>query len=130
MLAHQERIEASRAQPRDFLLRAHPGLADGNASLRHGIDQLQRSVQANVQRAQVAIVDADKLSPRIHCARKLLPRVHLDQRFHSQLAAEREQLAERRIAQDGDDQQKRIGVGSARLPHLPGIDDEIFAQHR
>ena len=40
------------------------------------------------------------------------------------------QLGQSRVVERGDDQQNAIGAEQARFVHLPGVDQEILAQHR
>ena len=56
--------------------------------------------------------------------------VHLDQHVHVQRAGQRLQLARLGVGQRRHDQQDAVGAHRAALEHLPGIEDEILAQHR
>ncbi len=80
---------------------------------------------------QVAIVYADDPRAGFHCAViQLGRRVHLDQRLHAQLPAERQQGGQGFGVERGNDQQKSVGGRRTRLPNLPRFDDKILAQNR
>ncbi len=56
--------------------------------------------------------------------------VHLDQHVHVQVARQRFQLARLGVGQRGHDQQDAVGAHRAAFVDLPGIEDEVLAQHR
>src|SRR5271154_7047196 len=83
----------------------------------------------HAQIAQIAIIDPDNARTRRENALELLPRMNLDERLHFERAPQGEQIAQKIVAEYRGDEQKGIGPGGARLPYLPGVDDEILAQN-
>src|SRR5256885_2262052 len=130
MFADEKRVEAGSAQTEKIVVRAGTRFADGDTMFRGAVDQFQGSFRAHRQRFQVAIVYADDASSGGQGAIEFGGRVNFHQSFHAQLAAELEQVAELRTLERGDDEQKAVGIIGASFPDLPGIKDEILAEHR
>ena len=91
-----------------------------------------RDVQVGLQRLEIAVVDADQLGSagraRARSSRRVM---HLDQHVHVERAGERSPA--RRaccVGQGGHDQQDAVGAHRAAFVDLPGVEDEVLAQHR
>ncbi len=56
--------------------------------------------------------------------------MHLQQHRQAQLARQGHKLDQTLRRQSGCYQEYRVGTGRARLIHLPGVDDKIFAEYR
>jgi hypothetical protein len=54
--------------------------------------------------------------------------VNFDERLHAEFAAEREEVAQKPVAEGGYDKEKAVGVGGPRFPDLPRVEDEILAK--
>jgi len=126
MLADEERIKSSGPKACQVTVGPQSGFAHSDAFVGDGRDQFHGNFGPNLERAQVAVVHSDDARAGSQRPRELLARVHLDERFHSQFAAERQQLAKNRVSESRNDQQKRIGVRGPCLPNLPRIDNEIL----
>ncbi len=113
-----------------ILVRAQTGFAHGDAF----VGECPRSIPSDVSTRTSSVRRSRLFTPRMRApaANALVnssSRVHFDERLHAQFAAEREQFAEQRIIESGHNQQEGIGVRGPCFPYLPGIDDEILAQH-
>ncbi len=109
---------------------ADAALRDQTAIRRQRAGQIDCVIEARDERAQVAIVDADDLRPRIEHARQVLAVVQLDQRLHAQLVDLSQQRRQLLPVQNLRDQEHRIRPGHTRLDDLIPIDDEVLAQQR
>ena len=94
------------------------------------IDQLEGSFGTDGQSLQVAIVHPQDAGVRGERPVKFSPSVNFNERLHTKLAAERDELMQLRISKCSDNQEKTVGVVSTRIPNLPGIEDEVLAKHR
>ena len=79
---------------------------------------------------KIAIVDADDASACGEGAIEFDLGMNFDERLHVEFPAESEQVPKKRIVKRGNNEQKTVGIVGAGLPHLPGIEDKIFAQRR
>ena len=87
--------------------------------------------QRDVERAQIAVVDADERRRKPQRAVELGGVVHFDQhRKRSVRAGAGFERREPRVVVRRDDQQDGVGAHRARLGDLILVDDEILAQHR
>ena len=96
---------------------------------RPGRDPLERRA-VDLERRQVAGVDADDRGPGVERAVGLGLGVHLDQRRHAERLDPLQQADQRVLLERGDDQQDDVGAVRPRLVHLVAGDDEVLAQHR
>ena len=94
------------------------------------LGQAAEQVAVELERRQVACVDADEPRADIGGAVDLIGGVRLDQRRHAELERERVQAAEHILLERRDDQQHEVGAGGACLEHLVLGRDEVLAQHR
>jgi hypothetical protein len=121
-------MEASGAESGKIIVSAQAGFADGYAGIRDALDQLEGSLDAQVQGLQVAIVDADDAGFSGEGAVELCGCVNFHDGFHADLTAEGDEVAEKLIAESGHDKQEAVSVVRARFPDLPGIEDEVLAK--
>ena len=56
--------------------------------------------------------------------------MHFDQHVHGEVEGERRELVHRARFERGRDEQHAVAPERARLVDLPGVDDELLAQHR
>ena len=110
--------------------REEAALADHHRAGRDARQQRQRRVDARLEGAEVAVVDAD--DPAAHGERRLqLGRgVALDERGEAKRPGRGGKVAQQRRLEDGDDEQHGVGAGSPRLPQLILVDGEVLAQQR
>jgi hypothetical protein len=87
-------------------------------------------MQRHVERAQVAIVDADQRRRQLQRAIELGGVVDFDEHVHAEADGARFQRREPRVVERRDDQQDRIRPQRARLDDLVFVDDEFLAQRR
>src|SRR6267378_3052421 len=111
-------------------MRAQAGFTDRDTMIGNLIDQLEGSFGTHGQSLQVAIVHAENAGIRGERAVQFRPGVNLDERLHTKLAAERDELMQLRISKRSNNQEKTVGVVSTRFPNLPGIEDEVLAKYR
>ena len=129
-LADEKRLDAARAQRghvrrREDAALGHDELAGGNRR-----QEPERGRERHVERAQIAVVDADERRGEQERALELRAVVDLGQHRHAELARAGFERREPRIGERRHDQQDRVGADRARLRHLILVDDEILAQHR
>ena len=129
-LADQERAVAGRRQPLQVGPRLQSALAHRHDAVRHLRRQPVGRRDVHLQRAQIAVVDADHAGAAADGARQLLAVVHLDQRRQPQLPGTRLQRLERRLIERGDDQQHGVGPRGTRLEQLVLVHHEVLAQQR
>ena len=92
--------------------------------------QVERGLKRDVERAQVAVVDADKRRRQSQRAIELGRVVDFGQYRHPEFACEGLERGEARVVERGDDQQNAIGTEGPRLDDLVFVKHEILAQHR
>lgn len=92
------------------------------------LDQLVGSLHADLERFEVAVVDADDAGIGGKGAIEFGAGVNFDEGFHSEFAAEGEKIAKKTVVEGGNNQKETVGVVGARLPNLPGIEDKILAE--
>ena len=129
MSADEEGVEPGGAKPLQAVVRTEAGFANGNAMVRDAIDQFKRSFDPSRERLEVAIVHADDARTGGERAVDFANSVDLDKRLHAEFAAECDEIAKKGILKHSDNEKKTVCVVGARFPHLPGIEDEIFAEY-
>mmetsp|Transcript_28075 Transcript_28075/g.71554 ORF Transcript_28075/g.71554 Transcript_28075/m.71554 type:complete len:265 (+) Transcript_28075:2151-2945(+) len=138
-LAHQDGAHAGRLHKRHVLRREDAALTrHHDATLlhllaRHAAHERGREAQVHLERAQVAVVDAQQVAlhaRQLQHARQLALRVHLDQALHAQPARHLEEVREVAVGQHGGDEQDGVRARRARLVHLVRLHDELLAQQR
>ncbi len=129
MSADEEGVETGGAKLDEIVVRAQAGFADGDAMMRDAVDQFERSLDASCESLEVAIVHANDARASGQGPIEFSIRVHLDQRFHSKFSPERDEIAKKVILKHSDYEKKTVGVVGARFPDLPGVEDEVFAEH-
>ncbi len=113
-LADQGAIEAERPPARDGRWIADTGLGDDDAVVGHEGAQAVGSLDVDLERPQVAIVDPDHASAGLERQLELPPIVGLDQRLQALAQGQRDELAKTPLARVQDDQEEhRIGTGGA-----------------
>ena len=120
--ASRMRCTSSRSRMPDSVTRSRsPGTRGSSA---------ERRLQRDLERAQVAVVDAEQRRPQAQRAVEFAAVVH----FHQHRQAERQrgglQVRQLRIVEAGGDQQDAVGPQRTRLDDLVFVDHEILAQHR
>ena len=128
LFADEKSVEAGDAEFGEVVVSAQTRFADGDAVVGNAVDQLEGSLDAQVESLQVAIVDADDAGAGGKRAVEFGGGVNLDERLHAEFAAESDQVAKKLVAESSDDQQETVGVVGARFPDLPGIEDKILAK--
>src|SRR4029077_9148224 len=128
MLADEECVEACFAEFLQVVVGAESGFADGDAIVGDAFDQFEGSLDADVERLQVAVVDANDAAARGDGTVEFIGRVDLDERLHAKFAAEGEEVAKLRVMQYGNHEQEAVRVVCACFPDLPGIEDKILAE--
>ena len=108
----------------------HPGLGDLDDLGRHERRQPREDPPVDLERAQVAGIDADHLGPGVERTRHLGFAVHLDQRHQADRQCPLRQRDQRILIQRSHDQQRHIGAVGTGLPQLVGADHEVLAQQR
>ena len=129
-LAYQEAVDAVLAHERHVFPLEDPRLGDHQFILGNRWQQLQRGLQAHLEGAQVAVVDAHHGVLHPQRALQLLAVVHLDEHVHAQLPGQVVECRELRVVEAGDDEQDAVRLHGPRLVDLVGVDDEILADHR
>src|SRR5260370_22723913 len=102
MCAYEKRIESSSMKPCQFAGRVDSRFADSNAVFRNMINQLEGSLRVNLQRFEVAIIDADDARSRRKRPIQLFPRVNFHERFHGEFSAEGKQFFQLRLGEHGN----------------------------
>ena len=129
MSTDEESVEAGGAEFHEITVGAQARFAYGDAVVRNPADQFEGGFDADGERPEVAIVNPDDARAGGEGAVKFWGGVNFDERFHAQLAAQRDEVAKESVFKRGDDEQKTICVVGAGFPYLPGIEDKIFAQN-
>src|SRR5205085_2964727 len=84
----------------------------------------------DLERAQIAVVDADDPRADVEGDRKLARVVNLDERVEPVPRRVIVQYLQLRRPQRRDDEQNRVGAGNLRLEQLVFRDDEVLAEQR
>jgi len=129
VLANEKRVEAGFTKFLQIVVGAEAGFADGDAIVRDAFDQFERSLDADVERLEVAVVDTDDAAAYGEGAAEFLGRVNFHERLHSKLTAEGDEVAKRIVAQHGGHEQEAVRIVRASFPDLPGIEDKILAEN-
>ena len=134
-----KRFAALGVDARIHVVRTHPlhvrgcqdaALGDQDAAGRDARAQLEGGVEARLESAQVAVVDADERRVERERALELCSIVRLDQHCHAEAPGDALQLAHLRQLQRSHDQQDAVGPHRARLEYLHRFEHEILAQDR
>ena len=120
----------SLSQSRDIFSTLDPALRDLDHTRRNALDQLQRRIQIDAKRVQIAIVDSDRLETCVQRALQLGGIVDLAEHIEPSRSRARSQADQLRLAQCRNNQQNRIGAMRARLDDLKFVDDEVLPQAR
>ena len=129
-LADEHRVGAGRRVADQVVRAPDAGLGDlDHARGQPGRDPLERG-PVDLERREVAGVDADDRGAGVQRPVGLGLGVHLDQRGHAQRLDPLQQADERVLLQGGDDQQHDVGAVRPRLVHLVAADDEVLAEDR
>src|SRR5258708_34182558 len=99
VLADEKRVEAGFVEFLQAVVGAEAGFADGDAIVRDAFDQFERSLDADVERLQVAVVDADDAAAYGAGAVEFLGRVDFHQLLHSKFTAKAYEGAQLRVTQ-------------------------------
>src|SRR5258708_4430698 len=129
VLTDEKRIETGFLELLQVVVGAEAGFADGDAIFWDASDQFERSLDADVERLQVAVVDADDAAANGESAAEFLGRVNFHERLHSKFAAEGDEVAKLRVAQHSGHEQEAVRIVRASFPDLPGIEDKILAEY-
>ena len=124
-------LHAGRAHAPTSAAREDAALGDDEAPGRHSRQQLERRLERDLEGAQVAVVDADQRRPQ--GAARARARAASCTSTSTAMPSACAIASKSRISassRHGGDQQDRVGAHRARLEHLPGVDDEVLAQHR
>src|SRR5258708_19025667 len=99
VLADEKRVEAGFAEFLQVVVGAEAGFADGDAIVRDAFNQFERSLHADVERFQVAVVDADDAAAYGEGAVEVLGRMNFHERLHSKFTAKAYEGAQLRVTQ-------------------------------
>src|SRR5580692_2401432 len=127
-LADQKGVEAGGPESQEIVVRAESGFADYDASIGDALDEFEGGLDTQAESFQVAVVDADDVRSGGEGAIELSGGVDFHERLHADLAAERDEIAKKFIVERSNNEQEAVGVVGARLPDLPGIENEVFAK--
>ena len=94
------------------------------------LQQADGGVQRHVERAQVAVVDADERRLQPQRAIEFGAVVHLHEHVHAERERAGFQVGHPRVVQAGGDEQDAVGAERARLDDLVLVDHEVLAQRR
>jgi len=97
---------------------------------RNELRQPLRGRKRRLERAQIAVVDADKPRFQPQRALKLGLVMHFDQHVHAERERRRLELGGGRVVERRHDDENAIGSSCARFRHLIGFVHEILAQRR
>ena len=86
--------------------------------------------QRRLERAQVAVVDADQRRAQLQRRGQLVAVMHFHQHVQAQFQRAGFQFRHQAVVERRDDQQDRIGAHRARFVDLVHVDHEVLAQHR
>ena len=120
--------DADARQPREIGRRIEPAFGDDDALARNFRRQPLAHRERGLERAQVAVVDADQARLELERARKLVVVVDFEQHVHAVGEGRILDRLGRRIVDRRHDDQNAIGAERARFHHLIGLVDEILAQ--
>ena len=98
-LADEKRLDAFRTQPRDVVRRANPAFGHEQPVVRNLRREPQRRFDRRLERAQVAIVDANQRCRNRERALELFLVVHFDEHVEIELGREQCEFQHRRIAE-------------------------------
>ena len=98
------------AQLRDVVLRHDAAFGDDDAILRRTRGEIDSRLQRDVERFQIAVVDADERRLELQRAFQFCLVVRFDENIHPVVDRAVLELSETRIIQRGDDQQDRIST--------------------
>ncbi len=86
--------------------------------------------EIDLQRLEIAVVDADQPGLQAQRPLELGAIMHLDEYVHPQRPGEARQLPRPAVLERGHDQEHAVGAERAAFDHLIGLEDEVLAQAR
>lgn len=128
MFADEERVETRFAEADEIIISAETGFADGDAIVGNVRNEIERGLRRDLERFEVAIVDAEDASAGGEGTVELGAGVNLDERLHAKFAAEGEKVAELRVGERDNHEEETVGFIGTGFPNLPGIKNEILAE--
>ncbi len=129
-LADERAVEPERTPARDGRRLADPRLGDDEPVVGDELAQASRAVDVDLERAQVAVVEADQAGPCGEGALQLPGIVDLDERLETDLERVVHESRELPGRMENRQQQDEIRTGGPQHRQLDGLDDEILGQHR
>ena len=88
------------------------------------------AVVVDLERDEVALVDADERRPGVERLLQLRLVVHLDEDVEAELAGQLVELDQLERVEHGGDEQHGVGAHQPGVGDVAGIDGEVLAQHR
>ena len=105
-------------------------LGDAQETARQPAQQLDLAPAVDLERRQVARVDADDRRAEVERALQLGTVVHLDERLHLEILGGLDEVGGEAVLDEREQHEDRVGAVHARLGDLPDVDEEVLAQHR
>jgi hypothetical protein len=129
-LADERGVEAHGPPAGDRRGVANTGLRDDDPVVGHEVAQPDRPLRVDVERPQVAVVEADQ--PRVRRERplQLALVVGLDERLEADLQGTIDEGRELALRVQDREQQDEVGAGRAEVRQLDRLDDELLGEDR
>ncbi len=128
--ADEDSTDAGGFETFDVGAIADSALADENHIGRDLVAEFQGVFEVGLERAEVAIVDANEIGPGGENARELIGIMEFDEGVHFEPMGAGEQGTEQLVVEDLGDEQDAVGSGHAGFHDLVFVDQEIFTEQR
>ena len=128
--ADEDRIAAAIEDALRVGARFESALADEEDAVGDFFAELFRRREIDLERRQVAVVDAEQTRAEIECAEEFLLGVDLDEHIELERFRDGVKVFELRLFERGDDEQHGVRASDRCLVKLDLVNDEILAQTR
>jgi hypothetical protein len=129
-LADEKGVDAVVAQQLHVAAAENAALGDDDAVGGEGRQEFEGGLQADLEAAQVAVVDADQRGSQLQREVEFAAIMDFDEYRHAERVGDGLEVAQRRQIECRDDQQYGVGTHGAGLMDLVRVHQEVLAQHR
>nr|DAH99946.1 MAG TPA: hypothetical protein [Caudoviricetes sp.] len=129
-LAHKNALTACPVHTHRIIASENTALADYRAVHICIRQEVERRLNARLERHEIAVVDANELCRCLLCNRKVGTVMHFHEGIHAETPCEVEQFFQLLGRKDAHDEENRIRAKGACLVDLIRVNDEVLAQER
>ena len=126
---------SSASAPASRAARAWSGVSMPDSAMRRRPrgrrrEQLDLASAIDLERGEVAGVDADDRRAEVERALQLGAGVHLDERLHLEILRGLDEVGREGVLDEREQDEDGVGAVHPRLGDLPDVDEEVLAQDR